>query len=66
MAFIFGAIVIVTGPTVIVPMLRTVWPSNKIANILREEGIIIDPIGALLAVLVFEYIVSTQDALSHT
>jgi NhaP-type Na+/H+ or K+/H+ antiporter len=66
MAFIFGAIVTVTGPTVIVPMLRTVWPSNKIANILREEGIIIDPIGALLAVLVFEYIVSTQDALSHT
>jgi NhaP-type Na+/H+ or K+/H+ antiporter len=47
-------------------MLRTVWPSNKIANILCGEGIIIDPIGALLAVLVFEYIVSTQDALSHT
>ncbi|WP_339719872.1 sodium:proton antiporter [uncultured Paraglaciecola sp.] len=66
MAFLFGAIVTVTGPTVIVPMLRTVRPSTKISNILRWEGIIIDPIGALLAVLVFEYIVSTQDALSHT
>lgn len=66
MAFLFGAIVTVTGPTVIVPMLRTVRPSTKIANILRWEGIVIDPIGALLAVLVFEYIVSTQDALSHT
>ncbi|MGS2721627.1 cation:proton antiporter [Paraglaciecola aestuariivivens] len=66
MAFLFGAIVTVTGPTVIVPMLRTVRPSNKIANILRWEGIIIDPIGALLAVLVFEYIISAQDALSHT
>lgn len=66
MAFLFGAIVTVTGPTVIVPMLRTVRPSTKIANILRWEGIIIDPIGALLAVLVFEYIISTQDALSHT
>jgi NhaP-type Na+/H+ or K+/H+ antiporter len=66
MAFLFGAIVTVTGPTVIVPMLRTVRPSPKIANILRWEGIVIDPIGALLAVLVFEYIVSTQDALSHT
>jgi NhaP-type Na+/H+ or K+/H+ antiporter len=66
MAFLFGAIVTVTGPTVIVPMLRTVRPSSKIANILRWEGIIIDPIGALLAVLVFEYIISTQDALSHT
>ena len=66
MAFLFGAIVTVTGPTVIVPMLRTVRPSTKIANILRWEGIVIDPIGALLAVLVFEYIVSTQNALSHT
>lgn len=66
MAFLFGAIVTVTGPTVIVPMLRTVRPSSKISNILRWEGIIIDPIGALLAVLVFEYIISTQDALTHT
>lgn len=66
MAFLFGAIVTVTGPTVIVPMLRTVRPSTKVSNILRWEGIIIDPIGALLAVLVFEYIISTQDALSHT
>ncbi len=66
MAFLFGAIITVTGPTVIVPMLRTVRPSSKIGNILRWEGIIIDPVGALLAVLVFEYIVSTQDALSHT
>lgn len=66
MAFLFGAIVTVTGPTVIVPMLRTVRPSSKVANILRWEGIVIDPIGALLAVLVFEYIIATQDALSHT
>ena len=42
MAFLFGAIVTVTGPTVIVPMLRTVRPSSKISNILRWEGIIID------------------------
>lgn len=66
MAFLLGAIVTVTGPTVIVPMLRTVRPSKKIGNILRWEGIVIDPIGALLAVLVFEYIVSAQDALTHT
>lgn len=66
MSFLLAAIVTVTGPTVIVPMLRTVRPSKKISDILRWEGIIIDPIGALLAVLVFEYIVSTQDALTHT
>lgn len=66
MAWLFGAIVTVTGPTVIVPMLRSVRPSTKIANILRWEGIIIDPIGALLAVLVFEYIVAAQHPISHT
>lgn len=66
LAFLFGAIITVTGPTVIMPMLRTIRPSARIANILRWEGIVIDPIGALLAVLVYEYIVATQDALTHT
>lgn len=60
LAFLFGALVVVTGPTVIVPMLRTVRPQAKIANILRWEGIVIDPVGALLAVLVFDFIISTQ------
>ncbi|MCC0017442.1 MAG: cation:proton antiporter, partial [Rhodobiaceae bacterium] len=60
LALLFGAIMVVTGPTVIVPMLRTVRPNAKIANILRWEGIVIDPIGALLAVLVFEFIVSSE------
>ncbi|MDM7862272.1 sodium:proton antiporter [Alteromonas sp. ASW11-36] len=63
---LFGAIVTVTGPTVIVPMLRTVRPSTKIANILRWEGIVIDPIGALFAVLVFEFVLAQQNALLHT
>ncbi|MDK8465580.1 sodium:proton antiporter [Marinobacter sp. SS13-12] len=57
-ALLFGAISIVTGPTVIAPLLRSVRPNAKLANILRWEGIIIDPVGALLAVLVFEGIVS--------
>ncbi len=60
LSFLFGALVVVTGPTVIVPMLRTVRPNAKIANILRWEGIVIDPIGALLAVLVFEFIISSS------
>lgn len=67
LAFLFGAIVTVTGPTVIVPMIRTVRPKTNTANILRWEGIIIDPIGALLAVLVYEYIVASQsEAVMHT
>ena len=60
LALLFGALVVVTGPTVIVPMLRTVRPTARIANILRWEGIMIDPVGALLAVLVFEFIISSQ------
>lgn len=68
LSFLFGALVVVTGPTVIVPMLRTVRPTARVANILRWEGIIIDPIGALLAVLVFDFIISSQhgaDGLGH-
>lgn len=58
---LFGAIVIVTGPTVIVPMLRAVRPTRKLANILRWEGIVIDPVGALMAVMTYEFILaSTQ------
>ncbi|HEX5694136.1 MAG TPA: sodium:proton antiporter, partial [Arenimonas sp.] len=53
-ALLFGALTCVTGPTVIMPMLRAVRPNERISNILRWEGIIIDPIGALLAVLVLE------------
>jgi CPA1 family monovalent cation:H+ antiporter len=67
LAFVLGAVTVVTGPTVIVPMLRTIRPSAKLSNILRWEGIVIDPLGALLAVLVFEFIISGQTgALGHS
>ena len=62
LAALFGALVVVTGPTVIVPLLRSVRPQAPVATILRWEGIIIDPIGALLAVLVYEFIVSAAAA----
>ncbi|ABN61803.1 cation:proton antiporter [Shewanella baltica] len=64
-ALLFGALVVVTGPTVIVPMLRSVRPKSQLASILRWEGIVIDPIGALLAVLVFEYITVSGDQTTH-
>jgi NhaP-type Na+/H+ or K+/H+ antiporter len=68
LALLFGAITVVTGPTVIVPMLRTIRPKTSVANILRWEGIIIDPIGATLAVLVYEFIFagSAGNALENT
>ena len=68
LSLLFGAIAVVTGPTVIGPMLRTVRPTQAVSNILRWEGIVIDPIGASLAVLVYEFIVAGggQQALGHT
>jgi NhaP-type Na+/H+ or K+/H+ antiporter len=60
MALLFGAMVVVTGPTVIVPMLRTVRPVKRVADILRWEGIVIDPIGALLAVLAFDFYLASR------
>ncbi|MBK7729097.1 MAG: sodium:proton antiporter [Gammaproteobacteria bacterium] len=56
-ALLFGAINCVSGPTVIIPLLRAVRPNARIAQVLRWEGIIIDPIGAMLALLAFEAIV---------
>ena len=58
LAILFGSLTLVTGPTVIVPMLRVVRPKASIANILRWEGIVIDPIDALLAVVVYSFIIA--------
>lgn len=60
-ALLLGTLVCVTGPTVIVPMLRSIRPNANISNILRWEGILIDPIGALMVVLVFTYIRSGEE-----
>ena len=55
-SILLGSILVVTGPTVIGPLLRHIRPTRKVGQILKWEGIVIDPIGALLAVLVFEAI----------
>ncbi len=60
-ATLLGAILTVTGPTVIGPLLRFVRPTGTVGKVLKWEGIVIDPIGALLAVLVFEAIVSGHE-----
>jgi NhaP-type Na+/H+ or K+/H+ antiporter len=53
-SIVIGAILVVTGPTVIMPLLRQAQLSSRPASILRWEAIINDPIGALFAVLAFE------------
>ena len=57
-ALLLGAILVVTGPTVIVPLLRQMRPSAQVGNTLKWEGILIDPVGAVLAVLVFEILLA--------
>lgn len=62
MAILFGAVTVVSGPTVIAPILRSVRPNANIAKVLRWESILIDPIGALLSVIVFEALVAHSAA----
>lgn len=59
---LLGAILVVTGPTVIMPLLRHVQPERDVRSTLKWEGILIDPVGAFLAVLVFEAIVAKESA----
>ena len=55
-ATLLGALLTVSGPTVIMPLLRQVRPSGKIGSLIKWEGIVNDPIGAVLAALVFEVV----------
>ncbi|OGV56329.1 MAG: hypothetical protein A2X45_00235 [Lentisphaerae bacterium GWF2_50_93] len=57
-SLVFGAILVVTGPTVILPLLSHVRPKGKVGYTLKWEGMFIDPIGALLATVVFESIMT--------
>ncbi|MEK9604529.1 MAG: sodium:proton antiporter [Flavobacteriaceae bacterium] len=55
-SLLFAALIIVTGPTVISPILRNIPLKKNVSTLLKWESILIDPIGALVAVLVFEFI----------
>lgn len=54
LALLLGVILTVSGPTVVLPLLRTVRVSRRLDAVLRWEGILVDPVGAVLAVLLFE------------
>ena len=58
LAFLYGALVVVTGPTVIGPLLKQVRVDRKVAALLEGEGVLIDPIGAIIAVLVLSVILN--------
>ena len=60
LALLVGAILVLTGPTVVIPLVRHVRPRKPLGPILRWEGILIDPIGAVLALLAVERVASGQ------
>jgi NhaP-type Na+/H+ or K+/H+ antiporter len=59
-ALLLGAILVVTGPTVIGPMLRHLRLGGRVGAVLKWEGIIIDPLGAVLAFLVASFVGSSH------
>lgn len=65
-SLLFGSLVIVTGPTVIQPLLRRIKVGSKLRNILESEGIFIDPIGAIIAIFVLEIILQESSSLFHS
>ncbi|MEM7647882.1 MAG: cation:proton antiporter [Cyanobacteria bacterium P01_A01_bin.70] len=58
LAFLYASLVVVTGPTVINPLLRQVTVDRKVATLLEGEGVLIDPVGAILAVVVLDIILN--------
>ncbi len=58
LAFLYASLVVVTGPTVINPLLRQVKVDRKVATLLEGEGVLIDPVGAILAVVVLDIILN--------
>ncbi|MGI9174478.1 MAG: cation:proton antiporter [Rhodothermales bacterium] len=64
LAIVIGALLTVTGPTVVIPLLRHVRPTGRVGTIAKWEGITIDPVGAILAVLVLETILFLNETSS--
>jgi NhaP-type Na+/H+ or K+/H+ antiporter len=60
LAILFGALVVVTGPTVVGPLVRNLRLRPRLQTVLEAEGVFIDPIGALLAVLVLQVTLATD------
>lgn len=64
MAVLFGSVIVVSGPTVVGPLLRSVRPRPRMRTVLNWEGILIDPVGATLAVIVFGILIAGGGSLA--
>lgn len=65
MSMLAGSLIIVTGPTVIGPLLKRINVREKIFHILHWEGVMIDPIGVFIAILCFEWLTIEGNVFSH-
>lgn len=63
---IIGAILVVTGPTVIMPLLRQIKLTPRVSSLMKWEGVVNDPIGVLLAVFIFEYYLTKTSSLAFS
>lgn len=63
-AILIGAVLIVSGPTVVIPILEFISPSTHVRSVLKWEGILVDPIGAIIAVVVFGSLVDSGGTVS--
>ena len=60
-ATLIGAILVVSGPTVVLPLLGFIRPAPQVRSLLKWEGVLVDPVGAILGVLVFLGVQSASD-----
>ncbi len=66
MALLFGSLVVVTGPTVVTPLLRDLRLQPRIKTILEGEGVLIDPVGVILAALVLQLALASDQTAAAT
>jgi len=62
-AALYGSLMIVTGPTVVTPLLARLTVDRSVRDLLVSEGVLIDPVGAIVAILAAEYVVQQHEAL---
>jgi NhaP-type Na+/H+ or K+/H+ antiporter len=66
LAILFGTLVVVTGPTVITPLLRRIRVKKRLETVLETEGVLVDALGAIVAVVTLELIIGTAESgLTH-
>jgi NhaP-type Na+/H+ or K+/H+ antiporter len=59
-AFLYASIIVVTGPTVVGPLLKQINVDRQVATLLEGEGVLIDPVGAILAFVVLDTILNSD------